>query len=276
MSASTYDEALRRLLAHEGGYVNHPSDPGGPTNFGITLADYRRYRKPNATAADVRSMKVDDAKAIYRAKYWNAQRCDKLPAGIDYTIFDYGVNSGIGRSGKVLRRVVGLSDKTSVVTDEVLRAVGKRDPKAVVAAINDERLAFLKRLRTWPVFGKGWSRRVAEVRSASLRMATYARPLPSTLNDVAPATGKGVVPKGTTARNVIAGSGTVGPMAALGGHWDWVVTHPWETGAIAAGVAIMVGGSLYALSSWHERAQEAAVSNTPVVPALAPQTTENS
>ena len=110
MSASTYDEALRRLLAHEGGYVNHPSDPGGPTNFGITLADYRRYRKPDATVADVRAMKVDEAKAIYRAKYWNAQRCDELPAGVDYSIFDYGVNSGVGRSGKVLRRVVGLSD----------------------------------------------------------------------------------------------------------------------------------------------------------------------
>ena len=112
MSASNYDEALRRLLAHEGGYVNHPSDPGGPTNFGITLADYRRYRKSDATAADVRGMKIGDANAIYRAKYWNAQRCDQLPSGVDYSIFDYGVNSGTGRSGKVLRRVVGLSDKT--------------------------------------------------------------------------------------------------------------------------------------------------------------------
>ena len=179
MSASTYDEALRRLLAHEGGYVNHPSDPGGPTNFGITLADYRRYRKPDATAADVRAMKVGDANAIYRAKYWNAQRCDQLPAGVDYSIFDYGVNSGTGRSGKVLRRVLGLPDKTSLVNDEVLRAVAKRDPKALVAAINDERLAFLKHLKTWPVFGAGWSRRVAEVRSVSLRMAAQTRPVPS-------------------------------------------------------------------------------------------------
>ncbi len=64
MPASTYDEALRRLLAHEGGYPNHPSDPGGPTSFGITILDYRRYVKPNATAADVRAMKLDEAKAI--------------------------------------------------------------------------------------------------------------------------------------------------------------------------------------------------------------------
>jgi lysozyme family protein len=93
MSADSYPEAIRRLLASEGGYVNHPSDPGGPTNFGITLADYRRYVKPDAGAADVRTMQVDEAKAIYRAKYWGAMRCDALPAGVDYCVFDYAVNS---------------------------------------------------------------------------------------------------------------------------------------------------------------------------------------
>jgi lysozyme family protein len=194
MAAWTYDEALRRLLAHEGGYTNHPSDPGGPTNFGITIHDYRKYVKPNATAADVRAMRVDEAKAIYRKRYWDVQRCDELPLGVDYSVFDYGVNSGIGRSGKVLRRVVGLPDNTHVVTDEVLRAVGKRDPKALVVAINDERLAFLKRLKTWPVFGKGWGARVATVKSVSLRMAAQQAPAPSIAPDAAPVPGKGVAP----------------------------------------------------------------------------------
>ena len=101
MAETTYDEALRRLLLHEGGYTNHPSDPGGPTNFGITIYDYRKYVKPGATAADVKAMTLDEARSIYRAKYWDAQRCNELPAGVDYAVFDYGVNSGIGRSGKV-------------------------------------------------------------------------------------------------------------------------------------------------------------------------------
>ena len=171
MAASTYDEALRRLLAHEGGYTNHPSDPGGPTNFGITIYDYRKYVKPNATAADVRAMTAGEAKAIYRKRYWDAQRCDELPAGVDYSVFDYGVNSGIGRSGKVLRRVVGLADSTSTVTDQVLAYVRARDPKVLVAAICDERLAFLQSLRTWPVFGRGWGRRLAEVKAVSLALA---------------------------------------------------------------------------------------------------------
>jgi lysozyme family protein len=171
MAASSFDEALRRLLAHEGGYSNHPSDPGGPTNYGITIHDYRKYVKRDAVAADVKAMRLDEAKAIYREKYWRAQRCDELPAGVDYAMFDYGVHSGIGRSGKVLRRVLRLDAASHLVTDRVIAAARDRNAAKLVAAICDERLAFLKRLKTWPVFGKGWGRRVAEVRRAALAMA---------------------------------------------------------------------------------------------------------
>ncbi|MPZ55011.1 MAG: hypothetical protein GEU91_00665 [Rhizobiales bacterium] len=173
MATSSYDDALRRLLAHEGGYSNHPSDPGGPTNFGITIIDYRKYLKPDATAADVKAMRLDEAKAIYRAKYWDAMRCDELPAGVDYCVFDYGVNSGIGRAPKVLQRVVGVADDGRI-GPLTLAAVRAREPATIVAAICGERLAFLQRLKTWPVFGKGWARRVAEVRAAALAMAERA------------------------------------------------------------------------------------------------------
>jgi len=171
MASSSYDEALRRLLAHEGGYTHHPSDPGGPTNFGITIHDYRKYLKADATAADVKAMSLDDAKAIYRAKYWNALACDDLPAGVDYAVFDYGVNSGIGRAAKVLQRIVGVADDGRIGA-RTLAAVRAGNAAALVAAICEERLAFLKRLKTWPVFGKGWGRRVAEVRAAALAMAS--------------------------------------------------------------------------------------------------------
>jgi lysozyme family protein len=170
---STYDECLKRVLAHEGGYTNDPRDPGGPTNFGITIYDYRKYMKPRATAADVQRMSLLKAKSIYRSKYWNALRCDDLPAGVDYSVFDYGVNSGIGRAGKVLRRVLGLSDADWRIAAEVITALTKCDTSKVIIAINDERLQFLKSLRTWNAFGVGWGRRVAEVKAFSLELARH-------------------------------------------------------------------------------------------------------
>jgi lysozyme family protein len=174
MAASSYDDALRRLLAHEGGYTNHPSDPGGPTNFGITIHDYRTYIDPDATAADVKAMRLEDAQAIYRAKYWDALAGDALPAGLDYAVFDYGVNSGISRSAKALQRLIGVADDGKI-GPKTLAAVADRDAAPLIAGLCDERLAFLKRLKTWRVFGKGWGRRVAEVRGAALAMAGNGR-----------------------------------------------------------------------------------------------------
>ena len=178
MAAVNYDECLRRLLIHEGGYTNHPADPGGPTNFGITIYDYRKYVKPGATASDVRDMSVNEAKSIYRAKYWDAQRCDDLPSGVDYAVFDYGVNSGIGRSAKVLQRVLGAR-VDGAIGDATIELASQKDAKETVNAICDERMAFLRRLRTFPVFGTGWTRRVREVRARGVEMAASAVPPPS-------------------------------------------------------------------------------------------------
>jgi lysozyme family protein len=245
MAASTYDDALARLLVHEGGYTNHPSDPGGPTNFGITIADYRRYVKPGATAADVKAMRLDEAKAIYRAKYWDAQACDALPAGVDYCVFDYGVNSGIGRSAKVLQRLVGVPDD-GVIASATLAVVRARDPATLVAAICDERLAFLQRLKTWPVFGNGWGRRVAEVRTVGLAMAHNAGAAPSVAAS-SPASGKGIVPtnaaaqRGAAATVVLAG----GSAAARASDAHTIIL------IVAATVVIAIGAWLF----WRWRQQ---------------------
>ena len=193
MAASSYEEALRLLLAHEGGYTNDAADPGGPTNFGITIADYRQYAKPDATVADVKAMRIDDAKRIYRAHYWDALRCDDLPAGVDYSVFDYGVNSGIGRSGRVLRRCLKLPDDTSTVTDVVVAAARAFDAGALISTICEERLRFLQSLKTWSVFGKGWGKRVADVKTAALAMVAAA-----------PATASAVPARSATFASVLA------------------------------------------------------------------------
>jgi lysozyme family protein len=246
MARSNYDESLRRLLAHEGGYSDHPSDPGGPTNFGITIHDYRRYVKPGATAADVRAMKLGEAKRIYREKYWNAMRCDELPAGLDYAVFDYGVNSGIGRSGKVLRRVLGLPADTHAVTRQVLDAVARRDPRALIVAICDERVRFLKSLRTWPVFGKGWSRRVREVRAAALAMAAGSpRSVP---RQCAP--GKGAVAVNKAAQTATAaGACAAGTAAATQSNDPWIAVA-----ILTLAIAIAIGGWFF--WRWRQRQRQ--------------------
>ena len=269
MANSSYDEALRRLLAHEGGYSNHPSDPGGPTNFGITIHDYRQYVKPNATAADVRGMKLAEATRIYREKYWNAMRCDELPAGVDYAVFDYGVNSGIGRSGKVLKRVLGLDASTSTVTPPVIAAAKKRAASELIAAICDERLRFLQSLKTWPVFGKGWGRRVKEVSAAALAMASApasssavrdaGAPSPASSSAVRdagaprPTPGKGAVPV-----NGAAQSASAGGACAAGAGAAAQTSEPAIILVVLAITITLAVGAFFFWRWWQRRQQEAA------------------
>lgn len=152
---SNYNDCLSRLLKDEGGYTNDPRDPGGATNFGITIADYRKYINKYGTAEDVKNMTVGDAKRIYKPKYWDVMGCDELTSGVDYTVFDYGVNSGVGRARKVLGKFNTLSGVP------------------LINAINNERLAFLQSLKTWPVFGKGWGPRVERVRKYSTYLESH-------------------------------------------------------------------------------------------------------
>jgi lysozyme family protein len=167
-----FDDALRRVLAHEGGYSNHPADRGGPTQWGVTLADARMYWKRDATAEDVKAMPRDVAKRIYKAQYWDKMRCDELPSGVDYAVFDFGVNSGVSRSIKYLEAIANVP-QDGKADDLLIRTVAHMAPNTVIMALCNRRLAFLKGLKTWGVFGKGWGRRVDEVKAASLKMASY-------------------------------------------------------------------------------------------------------
>lgn len=235
MSASNFGEALRRLLLHEGGYGNHPSDPGGPTNFGITIHDYRKYVRPGATAADVKAMTRQEAERIYRARYWDTLRCDELPAGVDYAVFDYGVNSGVGRAARVLQRVCAVPDD-GALGPVTMQAVAACDAKSLVAAICDERLRFLQKLRTWPVFGKGWARRVAEVRATALRWTggASAAAMPKKL-----ASGRAVVPVAKAAQQAsVTGTAAAGVAATVqaqqsGAGWGVIL-------AVASAAAIAI------------------------------------
>lgn len=175
MTAANRDSAIKVTLGYEGGYSNHPSDPGGPTNWGITLKDARTYWKVDATAADVKEMPIGVAVDIYRRRYWAPLRCDELPAGVDLAVFDYGVNSGIGRSARVLQQIVGVPGDGGI-GPETLARVRALPASTIIKDVCVERLVFLQGLRTWPVFGKGWGRRVADVQYRALRMVAGGAP----------------------------------------------------------------------------------------------------
>ncbi len=246
MARTNFDASLARVLKHEGGYSNHPSDPGGPTNFGITIHDYRRYIKANGTAADVREMARADAAKIYRERYWDALRCNDLPAGLDYAVFDYGVNSGTGRAAKVMRRLLGIGDGTAM-NDAVIAGARGVNAASLIGRLCDERLAFLKSLRTWPVFGAGWGRRVAEVRRDALAMAkgtTVSAP------ESAPANGKASIPQpdkaraATTAAVVVATGGAAQTAATAG--WSWSIVAAIVAAGIVCAIAGWMGWTLWA------------------------------
>ena len=249
---TNFDAVLDLVLKEEGGYTNDAADPGGPTNWGITIKDARLYWKANATAADVKAMPLSAAKLIYRKEYWNAMQCDMLPNGIDYSIMDYGVNSGIGRAGKVLRRALGLSDNVSSINQSVLDACAKADKVKVINYINSERLAFLQSLKTWKDFGRGWGPRVARVKARSLAMASN-QPAVIPTTQVGRA-GKGVVPvakktqTGTTGAVVISGTS----MATS--------SHDIVTAVVIVAITLVIAVGCYFFFHWKQkRDQEASI-----------------
>jgi lysozyme family protein len=153
-----FDKALALVMVHEGGYVNDPHDPGGETNCGVTKAVYDAYRKLHARGPQsVRHISAAELKAIYKFQYWDKVEGDRLPAGLDYAVFDFAVNSGVGKASKCLQAVLGV-DQDGVIGAKTLAAI--RNPINTINALCDRRMGFLRRLPTFWRFGKGWTKRV--------------------------------------------------------------------------------------------------------------------
>ena len=165
----TWQDALAHVLKSEGGYVNHPSDPGGRTNLGVTQRVWEEWVKHDVDEKQMRELTPDMVAPLYQEKYWQRVKGDELPAGIDYCVFDASVNSGVGRASKWLQEVCG-TQPDGVIGPMTLRVAQAIVPTDLVNMYCDKRLAFLKELKTWDVFGKGWERRVEEVRSHALSM----------------------------------------------------------------------------------------------------------
>ncbi len=182
--------AIVEILKHEGGYVNHPNDPGGATNKGITIATFRRYIKPGGAVADLKALTEAQAIIVYKRQYWDAVLGDLLPGGVDYAVADFAVNSGPSRAAKYLQRVIGVT-QDGRIGPATLAAVDAANPIQVIHDLCDARLGFMRAIKggsLWKTFGKGWSRRVASVRKVSVQWADKpqfkpTKPLPIDMPD---------------------------------------------------------------------------------------------
>lgn len=150
-------DSLKEVLKHEGGYVDHPKDPGGETNFGITV----RVARENGYLGDMRTIPMNMVESIYKRQYWDKVKADEMPESVRYPLFDYAVNSGPGAAARALQRVLSVTDD-GVIGPMTLEAANKYNGH-LGAALTGYRLEFMTDLRTWDTFGKGWSRRLASI-----------------------------------------------------------------------------------------------------------------
>lgn len=158
------------VLAHEGDYSDHPDDPGGATNRGITRATLEAWRGRPVSKAEVRRLGEDEAREIYFANYWNALNCDRLPPGVDLAVFDFGVNAGPGPAARLLQRLVGTHGD-GVVGPGTIAAVSRADPRELIRRYSAARLDYYRGLAAWNTFARGWTARTGTIERAALAMA---------------------------------------------------------------------------------------------------------
>lgn len=145
------------ILQHEGGYVNHPNDPGGETNFGISKRSYPKL--------DIKNLSKDQASEIYYKDFWTKLRCDELQSELlALHVFDMGVNAGTGRAAKILQRILLIKDDGVIGPITVRFANNFIDQKKLVSFYIEKRIEYYNKIAKanikLQVFLKGWLKRV--------------------------------------------------------------------------------------------------------------------
>jgi len=151
------------MLKSEGGFVNHPSDPGGMTNLGVTKATWENWVGRESDEAEMRGLTPEKVEPLYKKKYWDAVRGDELPMGLDYLMFDFAVNAGAGRAIKTLQTAVGVTPDGGF-GPMTMAAVQAVDPVDLIERFSQAKEDFYRSLTTFATFGKGWLNRVADVK----------------------------------------------------------------------------------------------------------------
>ena len=169
MAQENWIKSLEAILHHEGGYVNHPKDPGGETNLGVTKRVYEDF----GGTKDMKDLTRQDVEPIYKKNYWDRVKGDHLPAGLDLCVFDFGVNAGTGRAAKYLQTLIGtvadggIGPNTLKTLDSYIQKNGVEN---TIKSYQADRQKFYESLDTFATFGKGWTRRVDETTEMALAM----------------------------------------------------------------------------------------------------------
>lgn len=261
-----FKACLAEVLKHEGGWADNPKDPGGATMKGVTLANFRKYVKPNATKEDLRKITNAQIQTVYRRFYWDAVNGAELPDGIDMAVFDFAVNSGPSRAAQYLQKVVGVN-QDGKIGPATIKSSRDMLPAAVISRLCDERLAFMKRAKgsagaskgklLWPTFGKGWQKRVDAVRSFSLKLSAQPTPEKPTVVtetvEVPVPVEKPVVPKSVETEvrqktNWL--SGIFGAGGLFGGLSAWMAGMDKDALILTLGVAFVVIIAFIVAGEW--------------------------
>lgn len=239
---------LEQIWPFEGGYVDHPKDPGGATNMGITHETLARWRGKPVTKQDVRNLTKAEAADIYDKQYWHPLNGEKLRTGVDLVVLDFGINSGVSRSAKYTQAIAGVTQdgKIGPVTLAALQKIPSRD---FIKRLCARRLSFVQSLAIWNTFGKGWSRRIAHMEATGLSWVSSRAELDKDAKDAAgKATGQGGTAVGT-------GGGAIAV--------DQTTNLPLSVVVI---VAVLIGGALLVravVNSQRASALRAAAKNKP-------------
>ena len=169
MAADNWKRSFELMLKSEGGFVNHPQDPGGMTNLGVTKRVWEEWVGRESNEKEMRSLTPAMVEPLYKRKYWDACRCDELPEGLDYLVFDFAVNAGPGRSIKILQTAVGTTPD-GAIGPKTLAAVRAIDPHELIEKFSVAKTQFYESLPTFPTFGRGWLNRVADVKVKASNM----------------------------------------------------------------------------------------------------------
>ena len=166
---NNYDKCLETILHHEGGYVNHPQDPGGETNLGVTKRVYQEW----GGTKDMKDLTFDDVAPIYKKNYWDKMKCDDLPSGLDLCVFDFGVNAGPGRAAKYLQTLIGTVADGGIGPNTLAKLkeyTDKTGVKETITNYQNKRQSYYEGLSTFKTFGRGWTRRVEETTKLALEL----------------------------------------------------------------------------------------------------------